>query len=371
MGILAKTSSQNHLEVESFSDLFTGGGVAAEWAAGTTAHVRADGSQWSCNLVGSDLHHEWGFVSSPLYTESSLSWKTSAMPLVSGNAPSGTMRSWYAILPTRNFSSDQSISRTSLEVDYAGSGTFVPLVYGVDYGLLPRTPMVTGAPGIGIGYGLQSRPYGGGGPRASVSDQAVGFAVSSSVSAATTSSSVFRFAWKERTLLAEAFGAKAAIIETVAPFTSEPSFSTPYAVAHANSVVSFPNMPKQYPLGSFAVFFHPIEGYRVEIWRRPHRTEGGSYRDTRNLQVGLRRLSTGLSLLDRTQDGVFFGTVLDVFASYYSHEQEYRWCYWSDELQARSRMSDLPIFRSGFRWMNTNTTQVIFRSGNIFWIGLR
>jgi hypothetical protein len=370
MSIITSNSITNHIEVEKLSDLFYGDAKADSFPIGCTAHVAEDDSIWKCVLNAAQSRHEWELQSSPIYTESRFSWETNAIPLISANAPTGVMRNRYPMLPTRSFSSDQSVTKSTLEVDVSGSG-YVPLVYGVDYGFLPRTPQLIGAPGIGIGYGLQSFPYGAGGPRSSIADQAVGFAVDPAIAAGLNASSRFRFTWTERELKIAASGAKAGVIETIAPFGSEPSFSESYAVAHAVNLGNFPNMPMQYGVGQFAVFFNAVSDCVVEIWRRTHRTAGGAYRDNKNKKVGLRRLSTGLTLLDRTQPGVFYGTMLDVFSGNLSHEQEYHWCYWSDRYQARSKMSDLPIFRSSYKKLTTTTNQVIFRSGNVFWVGLR
>jgi hypothetical protein len=371
MAIIISNSVTNHIEVEKLSDLFAGEASASAFPIGVTAHVVDDDSTWICVLNSTQTGHVWTLHNSSIYTESRFTWETNAESLISGNAPTGIMRNRYPMLPLRSFSSDQLVTRSVLELDASGSGAYSPLTYGVDYGLLPRTPELVGGPGIGIGYGLQSRASGAGGPRSTIADQAVGFAVDQGISATLTPSSRFRFTWTERELKIAANGAKAGVLETVPPFGSEPSFVEKYGVAHAPNVGTFPNMPKQYAVGQFAVFFNAVSDCCVEIWRRPHRTSAGAYRDGRNKKVGLRRLSTGLTLLDRTKTGVFYGTMLDVFSTNWSHEQEYRWCYWSDRYQARSRMSDLPIFRSSYRWLTTSTTQGIFRSGNVFWVGLR
>jgi hypothetical protein len=370
MSILTINNSSKHVEVSTFTDLFTGNGVAACFQIGYTAHVVDEDSTWICQLDASGSHF-WALLESNFYNETRLTWTQSAEPLIVGNVASGSMRSRYPILPTRSFSSVQSICRSTLELDVGGVGSFVELDYGTDYGLLPRTPQVIGAPGIGIGFGLQSIPHGAGGPRTAIADQAVGFAVTAAIASTLTTSSVFRFSWVERTLKVAAVGAKAGVLEPTAGFTNQPTFSLPYAVAHTSDFAAFPLMPARYAPGQFAVFFNRIDGMQVEIWRRPHRTKAGSYRDGSLQQKGLRRLSTGLTLLDRIAPNVFYGTALDVFTGYFSHIEEFHWCYWSDKLQARSALCDLPIFRAGNRPLRTNTGQIIFRSGNVFWIGLR
>lgn len=372
MSIAANTGiSKSHIVVTDLADLFSTVGVADNYVIGTTAFVTSEQSNWICEVDPIGNFQFWKFISSSLFTETRLSWNLSAEPLISGNAPTGSIRNRYPILPTRNFSSNQLVCRSTLELDQSGSGSFVPLVYGVDYGLLPRTPQIVGGPAIGIGYGLASRPYGNGGPRVAIADEAVGFAVTQDIAASLTTDSRFRFGWTERTLTVQATGAKAAVVETVNPFQNEPSFSEAYGVASARNTGSFPSMNKRYDIGQFGVFFNSIEGLRVEIWRRDRKTKGGAYRDRQGRQVGLRRMSTGLTLLDRMDPGVFFGTARDVFRCDYSHEQEYHWAYWSDSLQARSAMSDLPIFRAPTKWLTTRSAQVIFRSGNVFWVGFR
>lgn len=373
MAIIQVSSiSKHHIIVDKLPDLDSGTGDAANFVIGTTAYVVEEESNWICELDTVTNRHFWKFLSASLFFESRMTWAVAAEPLISGNAPTANMRNRYPMLPTRNFSSNQLVSKTTLELDVSGGGSFVPLEYGVDYGLLPRTPELIAAPGIGIGFGLQSRAYGAGGPRSSVSDQAVGFAVTQDIAATLSTSSQFRFSWTERTLSVQAVGAKAAVVETTRPFTDEPSFSEAYAVAHANnSTGSFPNMPKQYSVGQFGVFFNSVANTQIEVWRRSYRTNGGAYRDRSSRQVGLRRMSTGLTLLDRARTDVFFGTALDIFSSNWSHQVEYHWCYWSESLQARSPFSDLPIFRASLRWLTTNTPQSTFRAGNVFWIGLR
>lgn len=371
MGIINSNSVTNHIEVENLPDLFTGEALAPAFPTGQTAHVVEDDSTWICVLNSTQTSHVWTLHSSSVYTETRLSWTTNAIPLIANNLPTASMRNRYPILPTRSFSSDQSVTRSTLELDVTGGGTFVPLTYGSDYGLVPRTPEVVGAPAIGIGYGLQSRAYGSGGPRANIADQAVGFAVEAGIAAALTTASVFRFTWIERELLLSATGAKAGVAEQVAPFSSEPMFVDGYAVAHAGSLATFPNMPNGYAIGQFGVFFNSIDDCVVEVWRRSHRTEAGAYRDNRNLQKGLRRLSTGVTLLDRSKVGIFVGTANDIFFGNWSHEQEYHWCYWSERYQARSKMSRESIFRLGYKRLTVSMPQSTFRSGNVFWIGLR
>lgn len=310
-----------------------------------------------------------GSLSQP-YIETRRTWETLAQPIVVNNAPTATMKSRYPILPLTDFSSDPAVCNPVLELDVTGFGPFVELTYGVDFGLLPRTPQLVGAPGIGFGFGLQSQPPPSG-PRATMANQAVGFAVSAAVAAALVGASRFRFSWTERTLLIEPRGAAAGIVETVAPFGDQPSFTDRYSVG-AGVGPNFPNSPVQFSPGQFGIWFPPQRDMQIELWRRMSRTRAGAYRDNGNQQKGLRRFSTSFVPFDRLPVGTWFAQPNTNFYGHQSKEIQFAWCYWSDALQARSRISSETIFRSGYNPLRTSIGGAqVFRSGFSMWIGLR
>jgi hypothetical protein len=307
--------------------------------AGSRARAKDSRVIYTCVINDFDAH-EWQADSQNLipYDEFRITVLVPASQRLSGNVPTGVYRERYPILPLTSFSSNPSVSNPVLELDLTngGIGPWTTLSYGTDYGLLPRTPQVTGSPGIGIGLGLASFPPSTG-PDLSVADYAVGFAVSNAIGSTLGPSSVFRFTRTDRVMPIDPCGAKASQHEFSLP--SEPAYTFRESTGS--------------PLSNtmWGVWFPPIEGCQIEIWRRAPRGRGALYRAPSGPGTGLRRMSTGLTPFVRLPLGRFYCLMQDI-QTQSSKIVTHRWRYFNPFTQSWSRLSQETFARAGTRNQN-------------------